>query len=198
MNIAIVRYNAGNIGSVTNALLRMGIEPEVTSDPERLRTADKVIFPGVGEASSAMKSLRENGLDRLIPELKRPVLCICLGMQLLCERSEENSTECLGIVPAWVRKFDSSRLKVPHIGWNTIGELEGPLFEGIDERSHFYFVHGFFVEECVEAAAVCDYGGNFTAALRKDNFFATQFHPEKSGPLGERVLRNFVEMEDFA
>lgn len=192
MKVAVVRYNAGNTGSVTNALRRLGIEPLVTSDAGELRSADRVIFPGVGEASSAMRSLRANGLDRVLPALKQPVLGICLGMQLLCESSEENSTRCLGIVPAKVRRFEPAGLKVPHMGWNTIEGLSGPLFNGVAEGSYVYFVHGYFVEDCAAASARCEYGVTFTAALRMKNFYATQFHSEKSGPVGERILANFL------
>ncbi|QQS40667.1 MAG: imidazole glycerol phosphate synthase subunit HisH [Acidobacteriota bacterium] len=196
MKVAIVRYNAGNTGSVTNALRRLGIEPLVTGDAEQLRSADRVIFPGVGEASSAMRSLRGNGLDKVLPSLMQPVLGICLGMQLLCESSEENSTECLGIVPAKVRRFEVPGLKVPHIGWNTIEGLSGPLFSGVAEDSYAYFVHGYFVEDCAAASAWCEYGVTFTAALQMNNFHATQFHCEKSGPVGERILANFLGPEE--
>lgn len=192
MKVAIVKYNAGNIGSVTNALIRLGVEPLVTADPEVLRSADRVIFPGVGEASSAMASLSASGLDRAIPDLENPVLGICLGMQLLCARSEENSTECLGVLPAVVREFLPEGIKVPHMGWNTITDLKGGLFAGIAEGTHMYFVHGYYVEQCEYSAAVCDYGVAFSAALRDRNFAATQFHPEKSGSDGEKVLENFL------
>lgn len=193
MKVAIVRYNAGNIGSVTNALKRIGVEPEVSADPEVLRSADRVIFPGVGEASSAMASLRASGLDRAIPDLENPVLGICLGMQLLCARSEENSTECLKVLPAIVRQFPTEGIKVPHMGWNTISELDGGLFEGIEEGTHMYFVHSYFVEQCEYSTALCDYGVRFSAALMRRNFAATQFHPEKSGSDGEKVLENFLK-----
>ncbi|HUF03195.1 MAG TPA: imidazole glycerol phosphate synthase subunit HisH [Aridibacter sp.] len=197
MKVAVVRYNAGNTGSVTNALRRLGIEPEVTSEAEKLWSADRVIFPGVGEASTAMRSLRDTGLDRVIPSLRQPVLGICLGMHLLCESSEENSTECLGIISAKVREFHLTGLKVPHIGWNTIDRLSGPLFEGVAEGEHVYFVHGFYVEDRAEASARSEYGVTFTAALEKDNFHAAQFHPEKSGSVGERILGNFIGSKEM-
>jgi glutamine amidotransferase len=193
MKVAIVRYNAGNTGSVRNALGRLGIEAAVTASADELASADRVIFPGVGEASSAMESLRSTGLDGVIPKLENPVLAICLGMQLLCSRSEENSAECLGVVDARVRRFDAEGIKVPHIGWNQISGLEGTLFEGVAEREFVYFVHGFYVEPTASATAICDHGGEFTAALAKNNFLATQFHPEKSGRVGERILENFLK-----
>lgn len=192
MKVAVIRYNAGNIGSVTNSLRRMSVEPVVTADPEVLSTADRVIFPGVGEASSAMASLQESGLDKLIPDLAQPVLGICLGMQLLCDFSEEQQTKCLGIIPAMVRRFESTELKIPHIGWNTISGFEDGLFEGIQDFSYVYFVHGYYVERCDSTSAVCEYGVEFSAALMNGNFFATQFHPEKSGEVGARILGNFL------
>ncbi len=192
--VAIVKYNAGNIESVRNALRRLGVEPIVTDRAEHLRASGKVIFPGVGEASSAMNYLRANGLDDVIRSLKQPVLGICLGMQLLGLSSEENDTECLGIIPFRVRRFTAGELKIPHIGWNRIFRLLGPLFEGIDEGTHFYFVHGFRVDEGPETTAVCDYGGEFAAASESGNFFATQFHPEKSGEAGARILENFLKI----
>lgn len=195
MKVAVVKYNAGNTGSVANALRRAGITPVLTDDAETLCGADKVIFPGVGEASAAMAHLREKGLDRIISRLRQPVLGICLGMQLLCEETEENSTRCLGIIPAKVRRFDRGGLKVPHIGWNGISQLSGELFKGICEGSYVYFVHGYYVDPCPFASAVCEYGHEFSAAVGKDNFRATQFHPEKSGDIGERILHNFLNME---
>jgi len=196
MKIAIVKYNAGNIGSITNALRRLGAESTVTNDAAELRSADRVIFPGVGEASGAMESLRAAGLDRAISGLKNPVLGICLGMQLLCARSEENSTECLGVLPAVVREFLPDGIKVPHMGWNTISDLKGRLFAGVGEETHMYFVHGFYVEPCEYSVALCDYGVRFSAALTWRNYSATQFHPEKSGSDGERVLENFLRHGD--
>ncbi len=197
MNVAVIKYNAGNIGSIRNALLREGLDPIVTDDAEVLGSADRVIFPGVGEASRAMDDLRAKGLDRAIPELRMPVLGICLGMQMLCESSDENDSTCLGLVKARVRRFSEDGLKVPHTGWNSISNLTGPLFRGVPENSYVYFVHGYFVDKCEEATAVCEYGGQFSAALRTSNFFATQFHPEKSGEVGEVIIRNFLNLEGW-
>ena len=194
MRVAIVKYNAGNVESVKNALNRVGIEPIVSDDAETLRTADKVIFPGVGEASSAMRFLRERNLDKIIVNLTQPVLGICLGMQLLCEFSDENSTDCLKILPYKVRKFDDDKLKVPQIGWNNIFDLKSPLFAGIAENSFVYFVHSFYVESGNETVAMCDYGVKFSAAVNHKNFYAVQFHAEKSGAVGERILENFLKL----
>lgn len=195
MNIAIVKYNAGNIASVQNALGRLGVESVVTDDAETLRTADKVIFPGVGEASTAMHYLRERGLDDVITSLTQPVLGICLGMQLLCSHSEENDTACLAIFPNEVRRFADGELKVPHMGWNTITRLGPPLFDGIAETTYVYFVHGYYVEVLPdETAAVCNYGIDFAAAIQRDNFYAVQFHPEKSGDTGQQILENFLKI----
>jgi glutamine amidotransferase len=192
MEIAIVKYNAGNVESVRNALRRFGIEPIVTDEPSNLQSADRVIFPGVGEALSAMASLREKGLDSVLRSLTQPVLGICLGMQLLCRSSEENETECLGLIPYRVRRFDTPGLKIPHMGWNRITVSGDSLFNGIDDHAYVYFVHGYFVEDGEFTTARCDYGGTFSAAVRFRNFFATQFHPEKSGEAGERILENFL------
>jgi glutamine amidotransferase len=194
MKVAIVKYNAGNTGSVANALRRVGVEPFITDQAEQLASADKVIFPGVGEASSAMRHLRESGLDTVIPSLAQPVLAVCLGMQLLCAKSYENDTACLGILPYTVRPFHNDELKVPQIGWNNLSKLRSPLFAGIGDESWAYFVHGYFVETCDETIAVSDYGTEFSAAIAIDNFFGVQFHPEKSGEVGERILKNFLEM----
>ena len=194
MDIAIVKYNAGNVESVKNALNRLNIEPVLTDDANELSSADKVIFPGVGEASSAMRFLREKNLDTAIKNLTQPVLGICLGMQLLCEFSEENETECLGILPYKVRRFESSDLKIPQMGWNTISKLKTDLFKGVEENSHVYFVHSFYVETGAETIAVCDYEVKFSAAVRHKNFYAVQFHAEKSGTVGERILENFLEL----
>ncbi len=189
----IIKYNAGNIRSVLFALERIGVEALVTDDPELIRQADRVIFPGVGEASSAMAYLEGKGLDILIPSLKQPVLGICLGMQLMCSFSEENDTPCMGIFPATVRKFDGDRgLKVPQIGWNEISRLQSPLFDKVPEASYVYFVHGYYVPFNENTIAVADYGLPYSAAIRKDNFMAVQFHPEKSGDIGEQMLRNFI------
>ena len=194
MNAAIVKYNAGNVESVKNALVRLGIEPIISDDAEVLRAADKVIFPGVGEASSAMKYLRERGLDETIKSLTQPVLGICLGMQLLCESSDENDTKCLGILPYRVRRFDSAALKVPQTGWNNIFDLRSELFAGIEENAYVYFVHGFYVESGAATIAACDYGVNFSAAVKYRNFYAVQFHAEKSGAVGAKILENFLKI----
>ena len=194
MQIAIVKYNAGNVESVKNALNRLGIEPILTDDAETLQTADKIIFPGVGEASSAMKYLREKKLDAAIKSLTQPVLGICLGMQLLCEFSDENDTKCLGILPFRVRRFASENLKVPHIGWNNIFSLQSELFEGVAEKSYVYFVHGYYVESGENTIATCDYGIKFSAAVWHKNFYAVQFHTEKSGSIGARILENFLKI----
>ena len=192
MKVAIVKYNAGNVESVKNALNRLGVEPVLTDDANELQTADKVIFPGVGEASTAMNYLRAHGLDDVIRQLKQPVLGVCLGMQLLCESSEENETACLGILPYRVKKFVSTDLKIPQMGWNNVFDLKSPLFENIDENSYVYFVHGYYVEAGAETIATCDYALNFSAAVRHENFYAVQFHTEKSGAVGERILENFL------
>lgn len=194
MKVAIVKYNAGNVESVKNALNRLNIEPVLTDDAETLRSMDKVIFPGVGEASSAMKYLRAKKLDAAIKSLTQPVLGVCLGMQLLCESSDENETECLGLVPYRVRKFESETLKVPQMGWNNIFNLKSELFAGIEENSYVYFVHSFYVESGAETIATCDYSTRFSAALKHKNFYAVQFHTEKSGAVGERILENFLNL----
>lgn len=194
MKIAILKYNAGNTASVKNALVRLGIEPVITDCPEILREADRVIFPGVGEASSAMNYLRSRRLDEAIINLKQPVLGICLGMHLLCAASEENEARCLEIMPVRVRKFSSNDLKIPHIGWNTVFNLKSELFEGIGENSFVYFVHSFYVEKHVSTIASADYAASFSAAVRYKNFYAVQFHPEKSGTVGARILENFLKI----
>jgi glutamine amidotransferase len=195
-NIVIIRYNAGNIQSVLFALERIGVNATVTDDPEKIRAADKVIFPGVGEARSAMAYLKEKGLDRVITALTQPVLGICLGMQLMCRHSEENDTECLGIFGEDVRKFDvrGTGLKVPQIGWNTISGLKTALFEGIPDPSFCYFVHGYFAAKGEHTIAVTDYAGSYSAALHRDNFYGVQFHPEKSAAAGARILKNFMNL----
>lgn len=190
----MVKYNAGNTASVTNALNRLGVEPIITDDAEVLRSADRVIFPGVGEASTTMKYLRERNLDEVIRSLTQPILGICLGMHLLCESSDENDTTCLGILPYRVRKFESSRLKVPHMGWNTITDLDSPLFASVEAGSYAYFVHSYFVEMGTATTAVCVYGERFSAAVVQNNFYAVQFHPEKSGIAGQRILENFLSL----
>ena len=196
MNLAIIKYNAGNIQSVISALERLGVEGRVTDDPGQIRSADKVIFPGVGEASSAMRSLRQNGLDKLITGLKQPVLGICVGMQLLCEHSEENDTDCLGIIPVPVRKFrpGTANLKVPQVGWNTISELRSPLFAGIPENSYVYNVHSYFAADSNYTIAKCNYGVDYAAAVQRDNFYGVQFHTEKSAATGDRIIKNFLDL----
>ena len=194
MKVAIVKYNAGNVASVKNALNRLSVEPILTDDAEELKSADKVIFPGVGEASTAMKYLRARNLDSVIKNLTQPVLGICLGMQLLCESSEENETKCLGILPYKVKRFDSNNLKIPQIGWNNIFDLKSDLFCGIQENSYVYFVHSFYVETGAETIAACEYGVNFSAAVNHENFYAVQFHAEKSGAIGECILESFLKI----
>lgn len=196
MKVAIVKYNAGNIRSVDCALRRLGVEAHVTADKEWLQSADKVIFPGVGEAETTMKHLRATGLDGLIKDLRQPVLGICLGMQLMCRHSEEGNVDCLRIFDADVKRFVPQRHeeKVPHMGWNTVGKLNSPLFQGVRGGEFVYFVHSFYVPDGEFTAATTDYILPFSAALHKDNFYATQFHPEKSGDTGEKILRNFLEL----
>ncbi len=195
----IIKYNAGNIESVSNALLRLGVEAEITSDPARIRNAGRVIFPGVGEASSTMAWLRDHRMDELIVSLRQPVLGICLGLQLMCSRSEEGETSCLGIFDEEVRRFvpqpgEETVTKVPHMGWNAIVNLNGDLFRGIAENSYLYFVHSYHAGTGVHTAARCNYIVPFSAALQKENFFATQFHPEKSGAVGAEILKNFINL----
>ncbi len=194
MKVAIVKYNAGNVESVKNALSRLGIMAVVSDDNEILQNADKVIFPGVGEASTAMSYLRNRNLDHVIRSLTQPVLGICLGMQLLCEYSEENETDCLGILPHKVSKFESDNLKIPHIGWNNVKQLKGKLFAGIEEDSFVYFVHSYYVENNANSSADCIYANQFCAAIEEKNFYATQFHPEKSGEIGAQILENFLRI----
>ncbi len=193
MQVAIVKYNAGNIHSLRLALQRLGYQPVVTDDAQQLRQAERVIFPGVGEASTAMHYLRQRGLDQLLVELKQPVLGICLGLQLLCRYSEENNTTGLGIFPVDVKLFPPED-KVPHMGWNSIDDLKGPLFRDIAEGSFVYFVHSYYAELSDRTIARGDYILPFSAALQKDNFFAVQFHPEKSGKIGEKILQNFLNI----
>lgn len=196
MKVAIIKYNAGNIFSVDYALRRLGVEPVITADAEELTGADKVIFPGVGEAATTMDYLRRTGLDQLIKDLKQPVLGICLGMQLMCSHSEEGDVDCLGIFQTDVKRFHPQQHedKVPHMGWNTLTETRGDLFKGFDKEEFVYFVHSFYVpvNECT--AAQTQYIHPFSAAIQKDNFYATQFHPEKSGKTGERILTNFLNL----
>ncbi len=196
MKTVIIQYNAGNIRSVLYALSRIGVEATVTDDAATIRAADKVIFPGVGEASSAMQYLKERGMDALIRSLQQPVLGICLGMQLMCAHSEENDTACLGIFEETVRKFQpgDTGLKVPQIGWNEVRALSSPLFNGIAEGAYYYFVHGYYAALGEHTIATADYVQPYSAALHKDNFYGVQFHPEKSAEVGERLLKNFIEL----
>lgn len=191
--IAIVKYNAGNITSVKNAIERLGYSCIVTDDENLLKNAEKVIFPGVGEASSAMNYLREKGLDEVIKNLKQPVLGICLGQQLMCQFSEEGTTKCLGIFDVNVKKFEP-KLKVPHMGWNTISDLKSELYDENSSEQDFYFVHSYYAEICSETTSVCDYIVPFSASMQKNNFYATQFHPEKSSNVGEQLLLNFLKL----
>jgi glutamine amidotransferase len=193
MNIAIINYGAGNIKSIQFAINRLGYEAVLTDNVAEIRAADKVIFPGVGEASSAMKMLKESGLDTLIPTLKQPVLGICLGMQLMCKHSEEGDTNGLGIFDVNVVRF-SNRVKVPQIGWNQIEDLQSPLFENIKEAEYMYLVHSFYAPLCDETIATTHYDIDYSTALQKNNFYGVQFHPEKSGKFGERILDNFLKI----
>jgi len=194
MKVAIVQYNAGNVQSVLYALERLGVQATLTSSQEELAAADKVIFPGVGEASSAMQFLKSKNLDSIIKNLQQPVLGICLGLQLMCLHSEENNTDCLGIFDLQVRKFSSESHKVPHVGWNDIYSLQTPLFEGIKENEYVYYVHSFYAELGVHTIAQTNYVHPYSAALQKDNFYAAQFHPEKSSKVGEKILENFLSV----
>lgn len=196
MSVAVIKYNAGNICSVDYALRRLGVEPVITADENVLRRSERVIFPGVGEAATTMSYLHDSGLDKVIVGLKQPVLGICLGMQLMCRHSEEGDVDGLGIFDAEVKRFVSARHedKVPHMGWNTIGQTNSALFDGFGREEYVYFVHSYYVPLHACTAAVTDYIQPFSAALHKDNFYATQFHPEKSGGVGERILRNFLNL----
>lgn len=190
--IAIIKYNGGNVSSVQNSLNRLKVESVVTDDFDLIRKSDKVIFPGVGEASSTMKLLKEKGLDQLIPTLKQPVLGVCLGMQLMCKNNEEGNTVGMGIFDIDVKKFPAKNI-VPHMGWNTISDFKSGIFSGIEENSDVYFVHSFYCELSENTTSVCDYILPFSASLQKDNFYAMQFHPEKSGDIGSRLLENFLK-----
>lgn len=196
MNVAIVKYNAGNIFSVTNTLKRLGITPIVTDDAEMLAKADKVVFPGQGEARGAMEYLRARRLDEVIRELKQPVLGICVGQQLLCKYSEEGNTNCIGIFDAEVKRFCPimHEDKVPAMGWNAIYDVKSPLYKGFDDGEYVYFVHSYYVPLCESTVATANYILPYSASLHKDNFYATQFHPEKSGGVGERIIKNFLDL----
>jgi len=201
VEVAIVKYNAGNVQSVIYALKRHGIDPILTDDPDKLRSADKVIFPGVGEASSAMRHLKKAKLDLLIPELKQPVLGVCIGQQLMCRYSEEGDVDCMNIFPIDVKKFspelvDGIKYKVPHMGWNKIVKMDNPLFKGLDpDHSFVYYVHSFYCEYSEKyTQAITDYILPYSASLQKDNFYAVQFHPEKSGEVGEKIIENFLNI----
>ncbi|MGV9002440.1 imidazole glycerol phosphate synthase subunit HisH [Flavobacterium sp.] len=191
--IAIVKYNAGNIQSVKNAVERLGFSCIVTNDETILKSADKVIFPGVGEACSAMNYLKERKLDEIIKNLKQPVLGICLGQQLMCNFSEEGNTQCLGIFDVNVKKFEAKE-KVPHMGWNNLSEIKSALFNRISPENDFYFVHSYYAEIGENTTSICDYIKPFSASMQKDNFYATQFHPEKSSKIGEQLLMNFLKL----
>lgn len=197
MNVVIVKYNAGNIGSVENAVKRLGIEPVVTDNVELIQSADRVIFPGQGEARSTMNYLKEHHLDEVIVNLKQPVLGICIGMQLLCRHSEEQDTDCLGVFDVDVKRFipHCHEEKVPQMGWNTIEDVKTGLFAGFERPEFVYFIHSFYVPTCDWTIATTNYIQPYSSALHKDNFYATQFHPEKSGRVGERILKNFIEIK---
>ena len=191
--IAIIKYNAGNVTSVQNAIHRLGYECVITDKESEILKADKVIFPGVGEAKSAMNYLRANNLDSIIQKLQQPVLGICLGLQLMCKYSEEGNTSCLNIFDTTVKKFPPNE-KVPHVGWNNFVSVQGKLFENINLVDDVYYVHSFYAETCSETVATCNYILPFSASLQKDNFYATQFHPEKSASVGEKILGNFLKI----
>jgi glutamine amidotransferase len=200
VKVAIIKYNAGNIQSVDYALKRLGVEASVTADHDEIRSADRVIFPGVGEASTTMAYLRTHRLDQLITDLKQPVLGICLGLQLMCRHSEEGDVPCLGIFGETVRKFvlqhdELPSMKIPHMGWNTITGLKSHLFDNIPEAAYFYFVHSYYATSGTDTAASCSYPSPFSAALQKNNFYAVQFHPEKSGTSGATLLENFLQLK---
>lgn len=196
MNVAIIKYNAGNIYSVVNALRRLGVEPLLTDDTEELGRADRVLFPGQGEVGNIMRYLRANRLDELIRNLKQPVLGICVGQQLLCRHSEEGDTDCIGIFDADVRRFRPERHedKVPAMGWNSLHDMKSPLFKGLREDDYVYFVHSYYVPLCSDTIATADHILPYSAALQHGNFYATQFHPEKSGRVGETIIKNFLEL----
>lgn len=193
MKIVIINYGAGNIQSIMFAIERLGFHAVLSNNPDEIKAADKVIFPGVGEASYAMKMLQESGLDTLIPTLKQPVLGICLGMQLMCNKSEEGNTKGLGIFDVDVIKF-TSKVKVPQMGWNQIYNLKSDLFKGIDENEYMYLVHSYYAPDCAESIATTNYEVEYASALENGNFYGTQFHPEKSGDIGEQILGNFLKL----
>jgi glutamine amidotransferase len=199
VNVVIIKYNAGNIKSVDYALQRLGLKPEITNDHEKIMSADKVIFPGVGEASTTMQYLKKNNIDKLIKGLRQPLLGICLGMHMLCKHSEENDTPCIGVFDETVKKFAPGAgmeniTKVPQMGWNSIYELKEDLFDTAMEGSYVYFVHSYYVTKGENTAATCDYIMPFSAALNRGNYYATQFHPEKSGKTGAKILENFIRL----
>ena len=195
MEIAIIKYNAGNVASVMYALDRIGQKYQLTDDQEEIKKADKVIFPGVGEASTAMAYLKEKGLDQVIKGLKQPVLATCIGMQLLCKHSEEGNVDCIGVFDVEVKKFISKDLKIPHVGWNSIVKRgDNPLMKGLKEEEFVYFVHSFYAPVNQYTTAVCEYEQPFSAMLHKDNFYAAQFHAEISGKAGEQILKNFLAL----
>ncbi|APG64545.1 imidazole glycerol phosphate synthase subunit HisH [Tenacibaculum todarodis] len=193
MKLIIIDYGAGNIKSIQFAFKRLGVDAILSNNIDEIKAADKVIFPGVGEASSAMKMLIESGLDKVIPTLKQPVLGICLGMQLMCNSSEEGNTEGLGIFDVAIKKFSNS-VKVPQMGWNVISDLKSDLFLGIKDKEFMYLVHSFYAEKCDESIATTDYEIEYASALQKDNFYGVQFHPEKSSKAGEQILKNFLNL----
>jgi|SRR5574344_21818 glutamine amidotransferase len=197
MDVAIVKYNAGNIRSVINGLKRLGIQPILTDDAEQLTKADRVLFPGQGEAKTAMDYLREHRLDEVIRNLTQPVLGICVGQQLLCRHSEEGDTDCIGIFDAEVKRFCPTRHedKVPAMGWNEITDLKSELYRGFEHSEFVYFVHSYYVPVCDWTIATADYIQPYSASMHKDNFYTCQFHPEKSGTVGERILKNFMDIK---
>ncbi len=193
MKVVIIKYNAGNVQSLEFALNRLGIDPLVTDDHEEIQQADKIIFPGQGEAHSAMNYLKDKKLDRVLTQLRQPVLGICLGMQLMCSHTEENDTTCLGIMDVKVKRFEGS-FKIPHMGWNNITQLSGVLFAEIKEQDYLYFAHSYYVNICEQTMAQAKYGNNFSVALQKNNFYAIQPHPEKSADCGIQILDNFLKI----